>query len=82
MNQLVLSANVKIWLHWTHKPSSIDGLATLSVMLTNGLWAKVVEASVKSGLNVEQLAFVHDILAKIIQGVFDDDRVRLLFPFL
>ena len=41
-----------------------------------------VESSAKSGLNVEQ-AFVDasacDILAKIRQGVFDDDRVRLLF---
>ena len=49
-------------------------------------WAKeegmlFVEASAKSGLNVEQ-AFVDascDILAKIRQGVFDDDRVRLAF---
>jgi len=48
-------------------------------------WAKeegmlFVEASAKSGLNVEQ-AFVDascDILAKIRQGVFDDDRVSLL----
>jgi len=54
------------------------------------LWAKeegmlFVEASAKSGLNVEQ-AFVDascDILAKIRQGVFDDDRspgVKLLKP--
>lgn len=53
-------------------------------------WAKeegmlFVEASAKSGLNVEQ-AFVDascDILAKIRQGVFDDDRspgVKLLKP--
>jgi Ras-related protein Rab-2A len=52
-------------------------------------WAKeegmlFVEASAKSGFNVEQ-AFVDascDILAKIKQGVFDDHKVRLLqFPF-
>ena len=50
-------------------------------------WAKeegmlFVEASAKSGFNVEQ-AFVDascDILAKIKQGVFDDHRVRLPFP--
>ena len=47
-------------------------------------WAKeegmlFVEASAKSGFHVEQ-AFVDascDILAKIKQGVFDDNRVRL-----
>ena len=47
-------------------------------------WAKeegmlFVEASAKSGLNVEQ-AFVDascDIMAKIKQGVFDNDQVRL-----
>lgn len=52
-------------------------------------WAKeegmlFVEASAKSGLNVEQ-AFVDascDILAKIKQGVFDDHTVRLLLSFL
>lgn len=51
-------------------------------------WAKeegmlFVEASAKSGFNVEQ-AFVAascDILAKIKQGVFDDHRVRLLSFF-
>ena len=51
-------------------------------------WAKeegmlFVEASAKSGKNVER-AFVdasRNILEKIKQGVFDDDRVRLL-PFL
>jgi len=40
-----------------------------------------VEASAKSGLNVEQ-AFVDasaDILEKIKKGVFDDDRVCTLF---
>jgi len=40
-----------------------------------------VEASAKSGLNVEQ-AFVDasvDILEKIKKGVFDDDRVCILF---
>lgn len=49
------------------------------------LWAKeegllFVEASAKSGLNVEQ-AFVEaskDILEKIRKGVFDDNRVRLV----
>ena len=49
-------------------------------------WAKdegmlFVEASAKSGLNVEQ-AFVDascDILAKVKQGVFNEDRVRLLY---
>ena len=48
-------------------------------------WAKeegmlFVEASAKSGLNVEQ-AFVEassSILAKIKKGVFDDHKVRLL----
>ena len=52
-------------------------------------WAKeegmlFVEASAKSGLNVEK-AFVNascDILAKIKQGVFDDHTVRLLHSFL
>ena len=52
-------------------------------------WAKeegmlFVEASAKSGLNVER-AFVDascDILAKIKQGVFDDHRVRLFVSFL
>ena len=47
-------------------------------------WAKeegllFVEASAKSGLNVEQ-AFVdasRNILEKIKQGVFDDDRVNI-----
>ena len=51
-------------------------------------WAKeegmlFVEASAKSGFNVER-AFVDascDILAKIKQGVFDDHIVRLLLPF-
>lgn len=46
------------------------------------LWAKeegllFVEASAKSGLNVEE-AFVEasrDILEKIKQGIFDDERV-------
>ena len=49
-------------------------------------WAKeegllFVEASAKSGLNVEQ-AFIEackDILKKINKGAFDDDRVRLIF---
>jgi Ras-related protein Rab-2A len=49
-------------------------------------WAKdegmlFVEASAKSGLNVEQ-AFVDascDILDKVKQGVFNEDRVRLLY---
>lgn len=53
------------------------------------LWAKeegmlFAEASAKSGLNVEQ-AFVDascDILAKIRQGVFDDNRVRLFLSSL
>ena len=51
-------------------------------------WAKeegmlFVEASAKSGLNVER-AFVAascDILTKIKQGVFDDHQVRLFLPF-
>jgi Ras-related protein Rab-2A len=39
-----------------------------------------VEASAKSGINVEAAfeAAVRDILAKIRRGVFDDDRVRLV----
>lgn len=52
-------------------------------------WAKeegmlFVEASAKSGFNVEE-AFVNascDILAKIKQGVFDDHTVRLLLSIL
>jgi Ras-related protein Rab-2A len=43
-----------------------------------------VEASAKSGANVEAAfeAAARDILVKIRQGVFDDDRVRLvvLYP--
>ena len=53
------------------------------------LWAKqegllFVEASAKSGVNVEQ-AFVdasRDILEKIKKGVFDDDRVCRFASFL
>lgn len=51
------------------------------------LWAKeeellFVEASAKSGVNVE-FAFeeaTRDILRKIHTGVFDDERVRVLAP--
>ena len=51
------------------------------------LWAReegmlFVEASAKSGLNVEQ-AFINasrDILDKIRQGVFDDDKVCMRSP--
>ena len=51
-------------------------------------WAKeegmlFVEASAKSGLNVEQ-AFVDascEILAKVKQGLFEHERVRLLLFF-
>ena len=51
-------------------------------------WAKeegllFVEASAKSGLNVEE-AFVdasRSILEKIKKGVFDDDRVSVSCPF-
>lgn len=49
-------------------------------------WAKeqgllFVEASAKSGQNVEE-AFIQaasDILGKIRRGVFDDDRVSMVF---
>lgn len=43
-----------------------------------------VEASAKSGLNVEQ-AFVDasvDILEKIKKGVFDDNKVRISKPLM